>query len=1116
MMKKRLPTRFLVTSVNETESELCLKLKSTITIDQEDNEVYRCCLRQFWKKCRIESNDFVNIIDPRIEKDSETNESFQMIIDNQSGYLILRPDVLLSTTTLMSASYCKRKAWLTKMFEIYGEPNKSLLLGTIIHEIFQETIKRKQFKIEEIEKMFHDEVLKKFALEFYALNENLDELILEIRSYFKSISDWIRNYTERNSLNNPLFYINRLDDIENAIWSTKFGFIGKIDLSIEAMFEDKNNGTKVFNLIPLELKTGRKTFSVQHMGQVILYSFIMADKYINHKPTCGFLLYLKDEAKTERINSDKNVFRDLILLRNEFIKFYDKVGFIEDENRVDLLFRGPQALNTEYICKRCEHSLDCSLIHRCFDSAKSSDCDEKHYSDILLNHLDSKEIEFFKKMIMLLEIERQYALASDEFIFFWNFRSEQCEMSGIGLSKMKIKYQTKSSIVFQRSPRSALSTKFFTLNPDLKINSLDLIGRRIVISEEMINSTKTFSLYQSFCKKLCVIVGQISSFDDNLEEITIELDKDQINPLNVGTIYRIDILKTVSTRAMLINYSNLLRLMYADDPKAAELREIVINGRIPKFNINDCKVASFSKILQSPMLNDLNYQQKSCILGVLKTKCSLIFGSPGSGKTQTIVALIRILHQLGLSVLVTSFTHAAVDNIFLKLCEMDPNHQIEFVRTGSVQRIHPKLLKYSDHHLTQKWIEKCDLISMQKFYSTIPIVASTCLGVFNHPIFLKRQFDFCIIDEASQVFLSTSLGPLFNSQNFVLVGDQKQLPPVVQSPYARKLGLSDSLFNRLLTIAGKQDVCKLENSYSTLENINERKQDVDLKSIRIFPLFIQYRMNSIIMEVANKITYSGQLKCANKIIETISMLDRLEIEHQSRLNQFEKNYLHKIVSPNLEDSVVFIDTSEIEEANEINSNDSLSQSSIGSSSQNSQQSLPEDSQTGYVYNEFEVQLVIKIIQSFLQIYRKDFSSKNIGIISPFRRQVKRLLESFRLNSEFSANVLNDLEINTVDQYQGRDKDVIIYSCVKSFHRASRFDSQDSETSTPIVFDSELLKDERRLNVAITRAKRKLIIIGNRTTLKRYRPFRNLFQILNDKQLINLIDFDFRDIIECLR
>lgn len=1139
MRPKKIPTRFMVTKCDKNDNdELVLQLQSTFSINDKVNK-YVCILRDYWKNLTIDAKEFVNIYDPKIENDSI------LIIDNLNGLIVVRPDVLIPITSLMSASFCMRKAWLSRMFEIFGEPNKALFIGTIVHELFQECIRRQQYNVGQIVKIFLDTIISNFTLELYNLNMTREDVMTELRPYVRPISEWLKLYAgnESTTTNNneckKLFSIQRLHDVENTIWSTKYGCIGKIDLSLDVIVEDKNNMTKYSNLIPLELKTGRHTFSPSHMGQVILYSFIMTDKYVNYKSCGGYLLYLKDEAKTEHIQTNHNVFRDLILLRNRFVRYFDRLGVaIDERNKKDLIMKGPETLNAERICSKCEHNLDCSLIYRCFDQNLYDNPNDSHFSSTVTSHLKGREMEFFSNMLELLEIEKQFCMSSEKLIDFWNYRSEECEKSGIGLCKMKIKHKDDRIIVFQRNPKATmLPEELFTIDNDLKINLTLLEERRAVISEELINSTKTFEIYGNFCRQLCIVIGQIESFSDDQKEITIRLEKDA-TMLNPQAVYRIDFLKNINNRPMLINFSNLLRLMYdgddADNVRARELREIIIHGRVPKSNQNGYKFGSYNQLYNSPTLSQLNIQQKRCILGILKTKCSLLFGSPGSGKTQTIVSLVQILVEYGYSVLVTSYTHNAVDNILMKLVRFNDENdkKVDFVRMGQPRRINPKLLKYSDHDRTKKWLETENIIALNHFYSTITVVAATCLGVFNHPLFQKRTFDFCIIDEASQVFLCTSLGPLFNCHNFVLVGDQKQLPPVVQSSYARQNGLDESLFSRLLNTSGKQDIGHYDDDFDNDEfdvgnkdsnRQNNKSSSCYGQSIRIFPLFIQYRMNSVIMQVANKLTYGNKLKCANKQVETISLLDYLLPNDKCLiLEEYQSSFISKIISPNLNDSVVFLDTTSIPLAFETYDNDNgefnilpQQQQQRSQNNDTNDHSSPSNDNTksSFVINLFEAKLILHVVQTLLLIYGNkndatNFNTDNIGIISPFRRQVNKIRELF--GQQFLEQ--NHLEINTVDQYQGRDKDVIIYSCVKSSNsNCSSVETNDSY-QTPII-DSELLKDERRLNVAVTRAKRKLIIIGNCHTLNRYLPFRNLFNVLDEEQIVPLIDFnDFNDIV----
>lgn len=105
-------------------------------------------------------------------------------------------------------------------------------------------------------------------------------------------------------------------------------------------------------------------------------------------------------------------------------------------------------------------------------------------------------------------------------------------------------------------------------------------------------------------------------------------------------------------------------------------------------------------------------------------------------------------------------------------------------------------------------------------------------------IFNKRKFDYCIVDEASQITLPACLGPLRYADRFVLVGDHYQLPPLVRNLEAQKGGLDVSLF-RFLSETHPRALTNLEH---------------------------QYRMNEDIMLLSNSLVYDGLLKCGNQSV----------------------------------------------------------------------------------------------------------------------------------------------------------------------------------------------------------------------------------------------------------
>jgi DNA replication ATP-dependent helicase Dna2 len=211
---------------------------------------------------------------------------------------------------------------------------------------------------------------------------------------------------------------------------------------------------------------------------------------------------------------------------------------------------------------------------------------------------------------------------------------------------------------------------------------------------------------------------------------------------------------------------------------------------------------------------------------------ALVLGMPGTGKTTTIAHIIRTLVAKGKSVLLTSYTHTAVDNILLKI----RSDKIGILRLGASAKIHPEVREFA----TLAAEPKDSLEALEKSWMEPPVVATTCLTI-NHPLFSRRIFDYCIVDEASQITLPVCIGPIRMAQKFILVGDHYQLPPLVQNKEAMEGGLDVSLF-KLLCEAHPQAVVSLEH---------------------------QYRMCADVMLLSNTFIYSGRLKCGTPNVASL-------------------------------------------------------------------------------------------------------------------------------------------------------------------------------------------------------------------------------------------------------
>lgn len=202
------------------------------------------------------------------------------------------------------------------------------------------------------------------------------------------------------------------------------------------------------------------------------------------------------------------------------------------------------------------------------------------------------------------------------------------------------------------------------------------------------------------------------------------------------------------------------------------------------------------------------------------------------------------------------------------------NTSINIMRLGSKQRVHPDTQKYVPNYESVKSYNDY----LTKINST-SVVATTCLGI-NDVLFTlhEKDFDYVILDEASQISMPVALGPLRYGCKFIMVGDHYQLPPLVKNDAARLGGLEESLFK---TFCEKHPESVVELTY-------------------------QYRMCGDIVTLSNFLIYENKLKCGNNEV----FVQSLELPIQGALSQYRsesvdsKDWLEDILEPNRK--VVFL------------------------------------------------------------------------------------------------------------------------------------------------------------------------------------------------------------------
>ena len=384
------------------------------------------------------------------------------------------------------------------------------------------------------------------------------------------------------------------------------------------------------------------------------------------------------------------------------------------------------------------------------------------------------------------------------------------------------------------------------------------------------------------------------------------------------------------------------------------------------------------------------YQKKAVKRAVNCNDFFLIHGPFGTGKTTTIIELILQETNLNHKLLVCSESNTAIDNILKKLRHTN----INFTRVGTSNKIPNYLQQYTldykiNNQITGKSINNEERQQIEEEILKNSQVILTTNSSAGSIILSDIQFHIAIIDEASQATIPSTLIPINKAEKFILIGDHKQLPPVVSSNNTKYL--SKSLFEELI------------------ENYPQQSQE----------LLIQYRMNEILMTFPNKKFYGNKLKCS-KLSKDNYMTTVLEKYDSS--------------SP-----LIFIDTSKYENNKEF---------SLDSHSYK---------------NNLESEIVLEIINMYLD---KKINPQDIGVISPYSKQVRLIKEKTK-----------NISVKSVDGFQGGEKDIIIISLVRSNEEKN------------IGF----LDDMRRLNVSLTRAKKKLIVIGNKETLQSNNDYKEFIE-----------------------
>lgn len=595
---------------------------------------------------------------------------------------------------------------------------------------------------------------------------------------------------------------------------------------------------------------------------------------------------------------------------------------------------------------------------------------------------------------------------------------------------------------FKSEERSVKSEEFNSSSDDVSNKN------KGNLSEGQENSS-LFTHHSSL--KYFSFTGTVSYVDGDRMVINVP---DSVSLLDLQTEEPIGVQLSFDETSYKLMFEALDRTMKAKNNRLAYLRDLFYSHQ---------KAGRFSfEPMKFPWLNPT---QERAVNEVLWAKdVAIVHGPPGTGKTTTLVEAINETLMRESQVLVCAQSNMAVDWISEKLVDRG----INVLRIGNPTRVNDKMLgftyerRFESHpDYPQLWAirkairelrsnrkkgsesfhQKMDRLRSRaaeieirinaELFGEARVIACTLVGSA-HRLLEGMKFGTLFIDEAAQALEAACWIPMRRASRVILAGDHCQLPPTVKSIAALRAGLGKTL----------------------MERIAENKPEV------VTLLKIQYRMNEDIMRFSSDWFYGGQVESAPQI-KYRSILD---FDHP----------------------ISWIDTSNEENQITIEGEDALEDSASTSSSssaanQNSDLNFKEQfvGESFGRINKAEAELtLLTLAEYFTKIGKQRVlgDSIDVGIISPYRAQVqylKKLIKKY----EFFKPYRRLISVNTVDGFQGQERDVILISLVRSNDEGQ------------IGF----LKDLRRMNVAMTRARMKLIILGNKDTMTKHPFYKKLWE-----------------------
>ena len=902
----------------------------------------------------------------------------------QPQLIVVEPDFLLDISSLAAcfSDYGHHPIAYTFGRLKPAANTQAILLGNFAGAALDDIINQSRFQVNDtIRHSFYEQALQFCTCKDFNPQQFKADALVQVANIQEAVTQFFTFHSipEQSS---PTRSLSLFTLLEPSFVCEHLGLQGRVDLMTQDMH------------LLVEQKSGKNwqlehkapiPYSESHYVQLLLYYGIF--RYNFHLPADKVdirLLYSRYPAKQGLliVNYYQQLFHEAIRLRNQIVAQEIQIahkGFAHIEPQLSA-----DTLNERNVQNKLFEHFIRPQMEQLLAPLKALSETERHYVERMLTFV------YREQLAQKIGVQEGQGGAVAN---LWNMPLAEKRDTGSIFYGLRILHKEQSSD-YSGYDRLILSI------PDMGDDFLPNFRRNDMVC------LYAYKDQPDICASI-LYKGVIERLTDH--EVTVRLNDGQQNAdVFADTTYAIE--PSFSDRST----TSAIRSLHAFCAASPERRALLMGEREPR-----CDTSLRLSRSYHPFYDDILLKAKQA------QDYFLLQGPPGTGKTSH--ALKYMIKEClgGGAILLLSYTNRAVDEI----CGMLEEAGIDYMRLGSETSCDPR---YSAHLMDHCFDNRPRLDEIRERIIQTSVIVSTTSTMQSRPfLFQLKHFSLCIVDEASQILEPNVIGLLASPQidKFILVGDHKQLPAVVQQPddVPELSSCRQSLFERLLRV-------EREAGRTAFTAILQR----------------QGRMHPDIAAFPNEMFYAEE--------QLLPVPLPHQEEPQLDYQQPSADALDDLLK---QQRVIFL------------ASDTIS-SGITS---------PSDK-----VNPSEAKMVAGLLCRLYRQYGADRfdSAHSVGVIVPYRNQIAMIRREIEV---LGIPALMDISIDTVERYQGSQRDVIIYSFTIQHPYQLDF-------LTANCFESEGKVIDRKLNVAMTRARKQLLMTGNVAVLSQNPLFAELIRRYN--------------------